>query len=203
MTATPFQAIIFDLGGVIARHDNRMLVERLASRCPAPAALADVRALLRRQSWETGAPISALHGQLAAELGYGLGWEGFVADWCCHLGLDPAMLAFVRRLASANRVMLFSNTNLEHWEHLVAASGGALAGFEAYLSYELGRAKPSEDAFRLVAERAGIEPARSIFFDDAPANVEGARRAGFEAEIFESQAPLEALLLVRGVHLGG
>ena len=197
--AGPFEAIVFDLGGVIVAHDNRVLVERLASRCPQGVTAGHVRSLIRRQSWETGAPISTLHGQLSAELGYGEAWEAFVEDWCCHLALDPAMLAFVQRLAGEHRVLLFSNTNREHWEHLVAASGGALAGFEAYLSHELGRAKPAEDAFALVAERAGIEPARSIFFDDVLANVEGARRAGFQAEVFESEAQLAALLRDRGL----
>jgi putative hydrolase of the HAD superfamily len=199
--AGPFEAIVFDLGGVIVAHDNRVLIERLASRCPGAVTTEHVRALLRRQSWETGAPISDLHGQLAGELGYGRAWDGFVEDWCCHLALDPSMLAFVQRLAGEYRVMLFSNTNQEHWEHLVAASGGALASFEAYLSHELGRAKPAQEAFALVAERAGIEPGRSIFFDDVPANVEGARRAGFQAEVFESQAQLAALLRARGVRV--
>jgi 2-haloacid dehalogenase len=54
----------------------------------------------------------------------------------------------------------------------------------------------------MVAERSGIEPARSIFYDDVAANVEGAWAAGFEAEVFESQAQLEALLRARGVRLG-
>jgi putative hydrolase of the HAD superfamily len=197
--ATSFDAIIFDLGGVIVEHDNRVLLERLAARCPAPVTAVDVRTLLRRQSWETGAPIQDLHAQLIGELGYGEPWETFVADWCCHLALDPSMLAFAQQLAAANRVLLFSNTNRQHWEHLVAASQGALAAFEAYLSHELGKAKPAEEAFLALAERAGVDPARSIFFDDLAANVEGARRAGFQAEVFESEAQLRALLAARGV----
>jgi HAD superfamily hydrolase (TIGR01509 family) len=198
----PFDAIIFDLGGVIVAHDNRVMVERLASRCRKGVTAREVSALIRRRSWETGAPIAELHGQLRDELEYGRAWERFVDDWCCHLALDPAMLAFAQALAVNNRVMLFSNTNQPHWDHLVAASGGALAAFEAHLSHEMGRAKPSPESFALVAERSGIEPARSIFFDDIAANVEGAWAAGFEAEVFESQAQLAALLRARGVRLG-
>jgi FMN phosphatase YigB (HAD superfamily) len=198
----PFDAIIFDLGGVIVAHDNRVMVERLASRCRPSVTARDVGALIRRRSWETGAPIAELHAELQGELGYGEAWEGFVADWCCHLAVDGSMLAFAQGLAVHNRVMLFSNTNQPHWDHLVAASGGALGALEAHLSHEMGRAKPSLESFAMVAERSGIEPARSIFFDDVAANVEGAWAAGFEAEVFESQAQLEALLRARGVRLG-
>ena len=198
----PFDAIIFDLGGVIVAHDNRVLMERLASRCPEAVTARDVGALIRRRSWETGAPIAELHGQLQGELGYGEAWEGFVEDWSCHLALDPAMLAFAQSLAVHNRVMLFSNTNQPHWDHLVSLSGGALSAFEAHLSHEMGRAKPSVESFAMVAQRSGIEPSRSIFFDDVAANVEGAWAAGFEAEVFESQAQLEVLLKGRGVRLG-
>jgi HAD superfamily hydrolase (TIGR01509 family) len=197
----PFDAIIFDLGGVIVAHDNRVLVERLASRCPPAVTARDVGALIRRQSWETGAPIADLHGQLQSELGYGEAWEQFVDDWSCHLAIDPSMLAFAQGLAAHNRVMLFSNTNQPHWEHLVAASGRALASFEAHLSHELGCAKPSLESFAMVAERSGIEPARSIFFDDVAANVEGAWAAGFEAELFEGEAKLAELLRARGVRV--
>jgi beta-phosphoglucomutase family hydrolase len=38
--------------------------------------------------------------------------------------------------------------------------------------------KPAPDTFLLAAERLGVDPARCIVFEDAPAGLEGARRAG-------------------------
>jgi|HubBroStandDraft_4_1064222.scaffolds.fasta_scaffold94687_2 FMN phosphatase YigB (HAD superfamily) len=204
MTATaadarPFDAIVFDLGGVIVAHDNAVMVQRIASRTKATPR--EVSRLIRRKDWGSGLPIAALHAELTDELGYGGGWEAFAADWCCHFTVDPSMLAYVQRLASANRVMIFSNTNQVHWDFLVAATGGDLAAFEAYLSHELRRSKPALEAFEMVARQAGIDPARSIFFDDVAENVDGARRAGFQAEVFTSEAALRALLAERGVLL--
>ena len=44
-----------------------------------------------------------------------------------------------------------------------------------------------------------MTPERCLFIDDVAANVEGARAAGFQAEVFTGQAALEALLRAAGV----
>jgi putative hydrolase of the HAD superfamily len=199
---SPFQALVFDLGGVLVAHDNPVMYARLASRCAGDGSAEAVVALLRQTDWSAGIPVQALHEQLRAELGYGLGWDEFVADWCCHFEVDHSMLAFVERLAAHNRVMLFSNTNQQHWDFLVGATDGRLARLEPYLSHEIGLTKPTIRSFEVVAEKAGIDPARSVFFDDVAANVDGARRAGFQAELFETEAKLAAFLTGKGVRLG-
>lgn len=200
--ASPFQALVFDLGGVLVAHDNAVLYERLASRCAGACSPQTVVGLMRRTDWGSGVAISTLHDQLRDELGYGLSWDEFVADWCCHFAVDYSMLGLVERLATHNRVMLFSNTNQEHWDFLVAATEGRLGRLEAYLSHEIGCTKPSLRSFQVVAEKAGIDPARSVFFDDLQDNVDGARRAGFQAEVFTTEAALRRLLAEHGVRWG-
>jgi FMN phosphatase YigB (HAD superfamily) len=199
--AAAFQALVFDLGGVLVAHDNPVMYARLASRCTGDCSPEAVVALMRKTDWSAGTPIASLHKQLRAELGYGPGWDEFVADWCCHFDVDHSMLDFVERLAAHNRVMLFSNTNQQHWDFLVEATDGRLARLEPYLSHEIGLTKPSLRSFQVVAQKAGIDPARSVFFDDVAENVEGARRAGFQAELFETQAKLAAFLAAKGVRL--
>jgi HAD superfamily hydrolase (TIGR01509 family) len=187
-----FDALVFDLGGVIIPHDNQLLCRRLAARCTVSDALQRVAETAADPRYYTGElTIGALHEELRRELGYLQDWNEFLADWTCHLTVDHRMLDLVSRLADSMRVMLFSNTHPEHWRHLVALSDGKLAGFEAYLSFEMGLAKPSLEAFQSVAAQAGIDPGRSLFVDDLPVNVEAARRAGFRAEVFVGQSSLE------------
>lgn len=200
--AGPFEALVFDLGGVLVAHDNEVMYERLASRCVDGCTAETVVSLMRATDWSSGVAIGLLHQRLQEELGYAKGWDDFVADWCCHFTIDQSMLAFVERLATRNRVMLFSNTNKEHWDFLVNATDARLARLDPYLSHEIGATKPSLRSFELVAEQAGIDPARSVFFDDLAANVEGARAAGFQAEVFENEAKLAAFLTSKGVDLG-
>ena len=202
MTASSsgFQALVFDLGGVIVPHDNEFLHQRLVAGCSAPDASDRLRKIAHAERFGTGeSTIADLHALMVGELGYEHDWPRFVEDWNCHLSLDPAMLAYVDQLSRANRVMIFSNTNQEHWDHAVGMSGGVLGGLEAYLSHEIGQLKPSVRSFQTVAQMAGIAPERSLFIDDRADNVEGARRAGFQAEVFTSQAALAALLQGAGV----
>jgi len=95
-------------------------------------------------------------------------------------------------------VMIFSNTNQQHWERALEMSDGRLGQIEAYLSHEIGDLKPAVSSFLTVARLAKIDPARSIFFDDVPDNVGAARQAGFQAEVFTTKTALEDYLRVAG-----
>ncbi len=195
------QALIFDAGGVIVGHDNARLYRTLAERCAAPDAAERMIDDNRDARYAIGAlPIEHLHQRLAAELGYAGDWAEFQQDFCSHLWLDEAMLAFVEQLAESNRVELFSNTNAVHWAFVRTVSGGRIDRFVQHLSHEIGMRKPDVASFTHVAERSGLEPGRCLFFDDVMANVEAARAAGFQAEQFTTQAALAELLERRGVH---
>lgn len=193
-------ALVFDLGGVICAHDNQMLYDRLASRCMPEFGADRARDIVANKEWMTGArPITDLHRALQDGGGYAGDWQVFQEDWCCHLAVDHSMLALVEQLAARHRVMIFSNTDAVHWAFNGRASDGRIPAIEAYLSFEIGLLKPTVEAFRVVAERAGIEPARSLFFDDVQANVEAARVAGFQAEVFVNEPSLREILNIRGI----
>ncbi|MEI9965915.1 MAG: HAD family phosphatase [Caulobacteraceae bacterium] len=195
-----YDALIFDLGGVIIPHDNEQLFRRLAGRCAAPGAMAWLKAAAQDERHGTGElAIPDLHRMLVEEIGYGGDWETFVQDWSSHLEIDWEMLGLAERLAASNRVLLFSNTNREHWEHVQGATDGRLGRFEGYMSHEIAAVKPHADAFRLVARLAGLDPGRCLFIDDRAENVEGAREAGFHAEVFVGRTQLEELLRAAGV----
>jgi HAD superfamily hydrolase (TIGR01509 family) len=195
-----FEALIFDVGGVIVPHDNEAMFRRLASRCDHSDALERIRQEAHDPRYMTGElPVGSLHTLLVDELRYGADLAQFEQDVCSHLSIDADMLTLVGLLARSNRVALFSNTNAIHWAHVERLSGGAIGAFEAYLSHEIGAVKPDLEAFALVARRAAVEPGRCLFIDDLMANVEAARQAGFQAEPFTSQTTLTALLERRGV----
>ena len=199
-TEPPLQALIFDVGGVIVPHDNDMLYARLAGRCAVPDALQRICGQSGKTGVGSGAiTVQDLHRRMVDELGYGGDWETFADDWCCHLGLDPAMLDLVESLAQDHRVALFSNTTDVHWARVDALSGGRINRIEQYLSHLIRAEKPALEAYQRLAQLGGFEPGRCLFFDDVMENVEGARAAGFQAEQFTGQGALEALLEHRGV----
>ena len=71
--------------------------------------------------------------------------------------------------------------------------------FDAIVSAEdVGRGKPDPQVFLLAAERLGVPPARCIVVEDAPAGIEGARRAGMRSiGVLSTHASLRADLTVR------
>jgi HAD superfamily hydrolase (TIGR01509 family) len=194
-----FDVLVFDLGNVIVPFDNDVLHARLAGRCTAPDASERLSRLAHDRRYGTGEKsIRELHQALVGEVGYQGDWPTFVDDWTCHLTLDADMLALVEQLAERHRVMIFSNINQQHWDRALEMSEGRVGKFEAYLSHEIGDCKPAVSSFLTVARLAKIDPARAIFFDDMPDNVAAARKVGFQAEVFTTQAALEDYLRAAG-----
>ena len=60
-------------------------------------------------------------------------------------------------------------------------------------AHDVERGKPEPDLFLLAAQRAGVDPAHAIVFEDAPLGIEGARRAGMKAVAVTSGEPAEKL----------
>jgi putative hydrolase of the HAD superfamily len=191
----PFDALVFDVGGIFILHDNERLFRRLAESCTAPDALERIREAAMDPDITTGArPVHDIYDEIVGELGYARDWHGFLADWSSHFSADLAMVALLAALARDHRVLLFSNTNREHWDYVTQLADGALGRYEAYLSHEIGDMKPRASAFELVASRAGFTPQRALFVDDLAENVAAARALGFHGHIYKSHAEFERFL---------
>jgi len=67
------------------------------------------------------------------------------------------------------------------------------------VSGDVGLIKPDEAIYRTHADTFGLEPAATIFIDDSPANVEGARAAGWHAVLFTDPQKLRNDLASYGV----
>jgi 2-haloacid dehalogenase len=67
------------------------------------------------------------------------------------------------------------------------------------VSGEVGLIKPEREIYDLHVSTFALEPSATIFIDDSPANVEGAKRAGWQAVLFTNAKTLEADLERFGV----
>ena len=70
-----------------------------------------------------------------------------------------------------------------------------------FFSCELGVEKPERRFFELATQAIGVEPGQILFFDDHQPNVDGARLAGWRAELYRSGDDLRARLREHGVWL--
>lgn len=130
------------------------------------------------------------------------------ASWNAMLGsIAPERVALVQALKQRYHLLLLSNTNAIHvpaFEAIIAKENG-ISDFKslfhgAFYSCELGMRKPNADIFGHVLRMHGADPARTLFIDDSPQHVEGARKAGLKAELLELEKE-DVIALVRRVGL--
>jgi putative hydrolase of the HAD superfamily len=194
--------LIFDLGNVIIRHDNSLMERKVVALCPDPSR--GLAALQKAASSQHGISIgTATLEQFFAEFqpasGFTGDYETFETLWNCHFTDDPAMEELVRQLAAKYRLVVLSNTNQSHWEHILARYPIMQSPAALYASFELGVAKPDPEIYRQVLASEGYEARDAIFVDDVVANVEGARALGITAIHFTGRAALEAELATLGI----
>jgi len=121
--------------------------------------------------------------------------------------LDPypgieALLLDLR--ATGLRTGVLSNTNAVHWDDQFTGSPGRpplLAGpiDHPHGSHLLGARKPDRAIYERFVHAVALPPSALLFFDDLPANVEGARAAGWSAEQIDPRGDTAAQVRA---HLG-
>lgn len=107
---------------------------------------------------------------------------------------------FLLKLKEKYNLYLFSNTNQFNYDcftaHLKQKYGFDF--FEtifkaAYFSHILHIRKPKEEGFRRIIEEQQLNPAETLFVDDSPQHIEGARRCGLNAYHLKDGETIETL----------
>ena len=201
--ATAYDAVVFDLGGVLIDWDPRYLYRRLLAD---DAAVEEFLTEIDFPGWN--------HEQDAG--------RSFVDAVEAHARLHPhrrellqayadrfaetlagdvpetvEVLADVRR--AGRRVLALTNWSDETFVH-ARERFRWLDWFEGIVvSGEERVAKPDPRIFRLLAERYAVDPARAVYIDDNDRNVTAAASVGFDALHYTAPGRLRADLVARGV----
>ncbi len=191
--------LLFDLGGVLIEIDFGRAFAAWGAAAGVPpgeiaARFAFDAAYAAHERGEISAAryFAALRRALAIELPE----ERMLAGWNAIIGDEmPGVRDMLAAAARRWPIHLFSNTSAAHRTHWTARHGALLQPFRSvFLSCEIGLRKPDIAAFAFVARQIGAPPHRIAFFDDTPANVAGARRAGLRAFAARSPADVAAIL---------
>ncbi|MBI3367425.1 MAG: HAD family phosphatase [Burkholderiales bacterium] len=111
----------------------------------------------------------------------------------------PDSVDLLDRLRRADQPLYFlSNMPLDYAEHLERENPFLRWFADGVFSSRVQAIKPEPAIFDLAARRFGLQPAELVFFDDLPANVEGARAAGWNALLFSDAAQAERDLRAAG-----
>ena len=103
------------------------------------------------------------------------------------LRFPPERISLLDQIRKKYRIFLYSNTNAIHYQRFAAIYRDAFPGRElndhfekAYYSHVLGHRKPDTTGFEIIIRENGLDPAETLFVDDAFMNVEGAIKAGLK-----------------------
>jgi glucose-1-phosphatase len=193
------EAVILDLGNVLVFHDNALLFRRLGERAGLEGA--EVERRLLGAAWD-----AANRGEMTREeiwrgacqaLGLSLAAADFNELWCCHFRVNEPVLPLVESLVGRVELLLLSNSNPIHVEHLRPLLP-LLRRFDHVLfSCEVGMIKPDPRFYREALRRAGTAPEQTAYFDDLEPFLVPARELGVRAHRFtgveDFRRQLEAL----------
>lgn len=185
-----FNAIIFDLGGVIINIDYELTIEafkQLGIRNFEEMYSQANQSNLFDQI-ETG-KVSPQHfiNSLLPFLPSGTSANKVVHAWnAMILDFPKERLALLDKLKEKHRIFLLSNTNEIHLQavkhSLAKTTDRKLASFfdKVYLSHEINLRKPNKEIFELVCKEQNLKPEETLFIDDTIRHVNGAKSIGLK-----------------------
>ena len=195
--------VVFDLGGVLVDWDPRYLYRQLFDDPDQMESfLADVTTAEWNAHQDAGRCWTEAVEMLVAEHPERRELiEAFHRRWPEMLaGEIPGTVDVLAELRAAGvRLLALSNWSaemfpvaLERFDFLTWFEGIVISG-------DVGVNKPDPRIFGYLVERFSVEPARAIFIDDSPANIEAATALGYSTIRFTDAAALRLELVRLGL----
>jgi epoxide hydrolase-like predicted phosphatase len=183
-------AVIFDLGGVLVRTEDRKPRTQLAARLD--MTYDQLSALV----FDSQSAIQAMKGEISADAHWqviknklGLSDQDLKlvqTDFWAGDVLDENLVNFLRQLRPRYKTALLSNA----WDDLRQMIEEVWQITDAFdrmvISSEVGLVKPDQAIYQRMIAELGVAPSKAVFVDDFQHNVEGARSAGLMAIHFQS-----------------
>jgi glucose-1-phosphatase len=105
-------------------------------------------------------------------------------------GLFPDAESIVYQVKQSIDIACLSNMNAVQWPTLRDTLGIGSWFRDQFISHQIGKLKPDQEAYEEVTEKLGIAPEKIIFFDDNKDNIEGAKQLGWSAYLVQGTTEL-------------
>ena len=202
---TRIDAVVFDLGNVLVRWDPYLPFVGRMERAAVDKFFADIDFATFNQRQDAGRSWAQARADVAARFPeHAASVDLYLEHFAASIpGPVEGTEEIVRDLAADGvRLVGLTNWSAETYHHAEPAAPaiGLLEG--VVVSGQVGLAKPDRRIFALLAERFALVPARTLFVDDSPVNVEAAARAGFVGTTFTTAAALRRDLRALGLTVG-
>ncbi len=198
-----FDTVIFDLGGVLIDIDyqatSRAFNDLGVTNFDEHYTQFQQNSIF--DAFEKG-EISGQHfiNKLLDIIPKGVSPNQIVKAWNAMIGDFPLKkIELLERVSKTHQTFLLSNTNEIHmpivyknWNK-VSSTPFNNAFNQVYLSFEIGKRKPDVETFLWVLEEDNLTPEKTLFIDDSPQHIEGAKSAGLKTHYYQSEEDFYAL----------
>jgi putative hydrolase of the HAD superfamily len=193
------RAVLFDMGGVLVELAS--LPELLGTPRSEAEFWPQWLGSSAVQQFERGlCSPEAFARQAVIDLDLAIEPDQFLANFARFpRGLFPGSAALVNEVSTVATTAVLSNTNDIHWQTQPDAETVRSLFHRSYLSYEIGAVKPEPEIFRHVLADLDLAGDQVLFLDDNAINVEGARSAGFRAEMVRGPGEAREAVVAAGV----
>jgi len=185
-------AIIWDMGGVLMRTENRQPRNELAQSAgisyeeldqivfaSASSLQAEIGAIWDEEHWLNVASVLGLSSAVLPQ---------FIEKFWSGDELDLQLLGWISSLKNQYKIGLLSNAWKGTRATLLSRYPQFLDPFHtAIFSAEVGIRKPAAQIFSLILDKLNVEADKALFVDDFAANIIGARAAGLQAVQFKNR----------------
>lgn len=186
------KAVLFDLGKVLLRFDFEPAFKRLARHsAKKPEQIKDFFLYSELEVLYDGGRISSheFYRKVKRGLGLSIDYAGFRTIWNDIFTPVPGMAALVERLGRNKRLVLISNTNRMHFEH-IQDRYPVLRHFQRHIvSYEEKVRKPDERIYRTAQAACRARPEEIFYIDDRIDLTAAAGELGFRVYTFRNDLP--------------
>jgi len=202
MRTQQISTVVFDLGKVLVEWDPYVPFAERWTREEFAEFHAEIDFPAFNHEQDAGRSLADARTALAASHPHRVeDFDHYVTNFARSLGGPvEGTTEIVDELRAAGvRVLGLTNWSAENF-HEAARSAPVIDRLEDILvSGVEGMAKPDPAIFALLIERFGLDPARTAFTDDSPANIAAAREAGLVALHFTGAEQLRADLRELGL----
>lgn len=195
--------IIFDLGGVVVNLDINRTIDAFkklgihsAEKWITPGLHADIFLKLEVGRISEHEFYSGIRKLVGVEVTN----SDIREAWCAMLiNLPLKRVKIIEQLKENYNVLLLSNTNIIHLEYFDGFAQGYSSLSElfhnVYYSFLMHDHKPNVSLFRTVIEKEKLIPAKTLFIDDAEANIVAAQNAGMQAILVTPENQMEDIFI--------
>ena len=187
-----YDAIIFDLGGVILNIDYQKTIEAFKN-----LGIKNFEALYSQSQQngtfdklETGAiKAEEFYHILNKETGLNLSHSAIELAWnAMLLDLPKHRIELINKIGREIPIFLLSNTNeihLKAFQKIIKDSFGdehllANTFIKTYYSHLIHERKPNRAAFDIIINEHQLDPSKTLFIDDSLQHIEGAKKIGLQ-----------------------